>query len=197
MSFVTGISSPSGGGKTVVSQRISELLPKSAVVCFDDYGQDIVSPDSYSSWLERGADYNEWKTPTLTRDLRKLKAGDAIACPITGVLLGPARSIIFDAPLGRAHAETGQLIDLMVYIDTPLDIAMARRLIRDLSSDPDASKGQADAIRTELDAYLDYGRQAYLEMAKQVKPVCDLIVDGCHSVDRIAQEIIKAIERLA
>ena len=194
MAFITGISSPSGGGKTAVTRRTCELLPGGVMVCFDDYGQDIVDPDCYRTWLERGADYNEWKTPTLADDLARLKAGQAVVYPANGALLGPAKQVVFDAPLGRAHAETGKLIDLMVYIDTPLDIAMARRLTRDYSPSSDDPEGALDAISVELRSYLDYGRLAYLEMDKQVKPTSDLVVDGCQSIDRIAQEIAQAIE---
>jgi uridine kinase len=44
--FVTGISSISGGGKTAVAQRLAELLQDAVTVCFDDYDDTNVHPDN-------------------------------------------------------------------------------------------------------------------------------------------------------
>ena len=193
--IVVGISSPSGGGKTTVARRVSEMLKDTVPIFFDDYDCDNVHPGNLRQWLEQGANYNAWKTPRLKNDLRKLKAGEPIESPIDGTTIHPQRYVVFDAPLGYAHAETGALIDFMVFIDTPLDVAMARRLLRDLASMPPASANVAlDSLESELTAYLDYARGAYLAMDKQVKPGCDLILDGQCLVDELAQEIASAVK---
>jgi hypothetical protein len=62
----------------------------------------------------------------LAEDLKRLKHHQEITSPVDQKKVLPAAYILFDAPLGRAHGETGQYIDLMVYLDTPLDVAMAR-----------------------------------------------------------------------
>ena len=192
--FITGISSPSGGGKTAVAVRVSELLPDAVTISFDDYDFDTVHPASFRRWLEEGANYNEWKSPKLKDDLTKLKAGRAIVSPVDGLTINPRKYVIFDSPLGYAHTETGGLIDLMVFIDTPLDVAMARRLLRDYSSAAvDNSSTNIGRLTAELTAYLDYGRQAYLEMDKQIKPICDLLLDGCSTVDDLAEVVVRAI----
>ena len=192
--FITGMSSPSGGGKTAVAKRVSELLPDSVTIFFDDYDFDTVHPASFRTWLEDGANYNDWKCPKLRDDLTKLKAGQAIFSPVDGQTINPRKYVVFDAPLGYAHAETGGLIDLMVFIDTPLDVAMARRLLRDYSSASD-NRASTDVGRLApvLSAYLDYGRGAYLEMDRQIKPTCDLILDGCSAVDDLAEAVVRAI----
>ena len=192
--FVTGISSPSGGGKTAVAMRVSELLPDAVTIFFDDYEPDTVHPASFRRWLEECANYNDWKSPKLKDDLTKLKAGQSIVSPVDGRTINPRKYVIFDSPLGYAHAETGGLIDLMVFIDTPLDVAMARRLLRDYSSTSvDNSSTSIGRLTAELIAYLDYGRQAYLEMDGQIKPTCDLLLDGCSAVDDLAEEVVRAI----
>ena len=192
---VTGISSPSGGGKTAVTKRVAELLPGAAAIFFDDYDFETVHPESLRKWLEDGANYNDWKTPKLAEDLRKLKAGQVIVSAADGREIRPQQHVIFDAPLGYAHAETAPLIDLMVFIDTPLDIAMARRMLRDSSSTSlDYPGSTIDSIRNQLTVYLDYGRWAYLEMDKQVKPLCDVILDGRSSLDELAEKIVELID---
>ena len=193
--IVVGISSPSGGGKTTVTRRVSEVLKDAVPIFFDDYDCHNVHPENFRRWLEQGADYNAWKTPRLKNDLRKLKAGEPIESPIDGTTIHTPRYVIFVAPLGYAHAETGALIDFMVFIDTPLDVAMARRLLRDLALKPPAGANVAlDSLESELTAYLEYARDAYLEMDKQVKPGCDLILDGLCLVDELAQKIASAVK---
>ena len=77
-------------------------------------------------------------------------------------------------------------IDLSIYIDTPLDIAMARRLIRDYNKDMD--------IKKEMEIYLKYGRIGYTDMDKIVKPTCDLIINGNNEPKEIIKEIIEMIK---
>ena len=193
--IVVGISSPSGGGKTTVARRVAEMLKDTVSIYFDDYDCDNVPPVDLRQWLQQGADYNAWKPLRLTNDLRKLKAGEPIESPIDGTTIHPRRYVIFDAPLGYAHAETGAFIDFMVFIDTPLDMALARRLLRDLALEPTASANVAlDSVESKLTAYLDYARDAYLEMDKQVKPGCDLVLDGRCSVDELAQQVASAMK---
>ena len=194
--FIVGISSPSGGGKTAVTRRVAELLPGAVAIFFDDYDSaDTVHPESFLRWLQEGADYNAWKTPKLKDDLAKLEAGQAVVSAADGTTIKPHKYVVFDNPLGYAHAETARFVDFMVFIDTPLDIAMARRLLRDVSStSPDGSSAAIEHLKAGLTAYLDYARQAYLEMDRQVKPTCDLILDSRLPVDDLARQIIEIIK---
>ena len=191
---VIGISSPSGGGKTTITKRVSELLPSSVTLFFDDYDSDTIHPESFQKWLSEGANFNDWKAPKLTDDLKRLKAGEAITSPVDGSRVSPQKYVVFDYPFGYAHGEIGKLVDFMIFIDAPLDVAMARRLLRDFTSASDSSANVADSLKEDMTSYLDYGRQAYLEMEKQVKPKCDLIIDGCLSVDDIAKEVVEKIK---
>ncbi|MBC5638745.1 hypothetical protein H8S33_18405 [Ornithinibacillus sp. BX22] len=79
-------------------------------------------------------------------------------------------------------------IDLAVNIDTPLDIAMARRVVRDYNN---RSK---ESILNEMENYLSRGRRGYLEMIQSIKPCSDFIVDGTLPpsiiVDKIYHNII-------
>ncbi len=193
--LVIGISSPSGGGKTTVTREVQKLLADSIAIFFDDYDLDTLHPINFRQWLKEGANYNDWETPRLADDLGKLKSGEAIVSYVTGLEVKPRKYIIFDSPLGRAHAETARFIDFMVFIDTPLDVAMARRMRRDLPSISDEdSSNLADLLKEQLNAYLDYGRQVYREMEKQIKPTCDLILDGCLPADALAEVIVGMIQ---
>ena len=195
---IVGISSPSGGGKTTVAKRVAQLLPGAITVFFDDYDFDTLHPVNIRSWLEEGANYNDWKPTKLQDDLKKLKAGQAILKTGDGLAIKPKNYVIFDYALGYANRGLAKYIDFMVFIDTPPDVAMARRLLRDLPSiSPNAPNGAwagtLEHVKTELRVYLDYGRRAYLELDRQIKPNCDLVLDGCLSVDDLANQIVENI----
>lgn len=193
--FVVGFSSPTGGGKTTVVSKVAEVLGDTVVITFDDYDENNIHPTSYQSWLAQGADCNAWQTPRLAEDLKRLKHNQEITSPVDRKKVLPASYILFDAPLGRAHHETGQYIDLMVYLDTPLDVAMARRILRDFYGGSSSLSGQkATLLRIELESYLEFSRAAYLELDKQVKPKSDLILDGTLVPDELAIQIVEAMK---
>lgn len=64
-----------------------------------------------------------------------LKSGHSIVHSITQDVLKPTRFIIFDAPLGRLHQQTGQYIDFCIHIEVPLDSSLCRRILRDFKEE--------------------------------------------------------------
>ena len=155
---VIGVSSYSGDGKTTLIKHLIKSVEDSVGIFFDDYGDSIESPPM-DTWATI-ENYDGWKCPLLAEHLEKLKSGQSIVHPETGKEVHSAKHIFFDAALGKGHRETGQFIDLMVFIDTPLDVAMARRLLRDYTEEKGAEKMLSD-LRQELELYLDGRRQSY------------------------------------
>lgn len=80
-------------------------------------------------------------------------------------------------------------IDFTVFIDTPLDVALARRLTRDFQNDTNR------IILQDMDNYISRGRRGYLEMLKTIKPDSDIIVDGNFPVFEIVNIIYDRIKR--
>ncbi len=188
--FVIGISSVSGGGKTAVATKLTELLQDAVMLCFDDYDDSTIHPEDLHAWLAAGADYDVWKTPGLTRDLQSLTTGNQITSPADGSPIQAAKYIVFDAPIERAHADTGMFIDFMVFINTPLDIAMARRLLRDITSPTgQGAEDSIESLKADLFSYLNGGRLLYLELENQIKSNCDIVLDGRFTVDKLATTI--------
>ena len=188
--FVIGISSVSGGGKTAVAKKLAELLQDAVTLCFDDYDNTNTHPANLDTWLIEGGDYNAWQTPVLTRDLQALTTGNHVTSPVDGPKVSPAEYIVFDAPLGRAHCDTGRFIDFMVFIDTPLDVAMARRLLRGMAKRADVgAEAAVKGVEVELTSYLNGARLLYVEFQDKIKRKCDLVLDGCLTVDELAGAI--------
>ena len=195
--FVIGISSVSGGGKTAVARKLTQLLQNAVMLAFDDYDETTVHPEDLNAWFSAGADYNSWKTPGLTSDLLSLTTGNHITSPVDGSTIQPAKYIVFDAPLGRAHSDTGKFIDLMVFMDTPLDIAMARRLLRDIITH--TRQGAEDSIKSlnaHLSSYLNGGQLLFLELENQIKSNCDIVLDWRLTVDELAASIRRRVKTI-
>ena len=171
-----GISSVSGGGKTRVACELARSVDSASAVYFDDFDDTTEAPPDLRKWLSEGGDYNVWRAPVLVEHLRKLKTGET-AGPDGNRL----HYIVFDAPLGRAHAATGKFIDHMVFLNTPLDIALARRLLRD---------GWTDDTEAHLRGYLDWTKELFTRQIDQVAATVDLVLVGILPVNVLVDRII-------
>ena len=192
---VIGISAVGGGGKTEVTRRLAAALGDAVTLHFDDYDDTNVHPAEYQRWFADGADYDAWQTPVFSSHLQALRAGRSISHPSTGIPVGPARYVVADAPLGRAHSDSGQFIDLMIFIDTPLDVAMARRILRNIEqagrSTADEALGQ---VKNELSGYEVRARPIYERFQERMRANADLIVNGALTIDLIVDSIRSEVE---
>lgn len=170
--LVVSIAAVSGGGKTTIASQLNAKLPNSRMLLFDDY--DFKGPDDIIEWVDQGADYNEWNLSPLIDDLETL-------------INENLDYIVLDFPFAYKHESVSKYIDYAVFIDTPLDIAMARRIKRDFSNEPTRS------ILNDMENYVARGRRGYLEMLKTIKPNSDIIVDGKLSISEIVDIILEFI----
>ncbi len=193
--FVIALSSYTGGGKTTLARSLASLL-NATLLTWDDYDEAgfMTHPKDWRTWLADGADNNAWKVPQLAKDLAQLKQGQTIISPVDGSSLAPSKYLIFDAPLGYAHQETGQYIDFLVFIDTPLDVAMARRILRDyFAGGSTLTEEQIKMLKGDMESHLEFAREAYLNMDKTIKPFADLVLEGTLAVDVLSQKIIECV----
>jgi len=204
--YVIAVSSVSGGGKTALVKCTADLLGGTALY-FDDYASVSEYPPDIKQWVEEGADVNQWQTPQFARDVAALKRGDSIVSPKDGARIRPSEFIVIEEPMGRARAEMATLIDFVAVIDTPLEIALARRLLRDLGpvSREDIDKATKEKLaegviqivtylEDYLSGYLDAGRLLYIAVQEQAKANCDLVLDGFLPVDELSQQIVTAVK---
>lgn len=192
--FVLAVSGPSGAGKSTAVASLVARLGNAAALYFDDYETTSVYPD-ITRWLTDGGDPNQFQTPQLTADLRTLRAGTAITLPHNGQVVQPARVIVLEEPFGRQRAEIAGLIDAVVCIDLPLEIALARKLHRMLGFF--LAEQTADAFAKHLQFflpwYIESGRELYHTVQQGVLQSCDLVADGMLPPDALADSIMSAL----
>ena len=171
--FVISIAAVSGGGKTTITDQLNKELRNSKALFFDEY--DLDGPNDISKWVNNGSDYEEWNLAPLIKDLRKSLA----ECH---------DFIVMDFPFAYKHSQARKFIDLAVFVDTPLDIALVRRMTRDHKN------SSSKELLIDMEQYISYGRSGYLEMLQTIRSNSDLIIDGSLPVAAVVNKIYKNIK---
>lgn len=174
--IVITVAAVSGGGKTTIINELNRILPLSKCIYFDDYDFEEC-PKDFFEWVQSGADYNAWNVEKLADDIEILLVENNL------------NYILLDYPFAYKNHKVAPYIDYAIFIDTPLDISMSRRILRDMINKP------SNLLEEDLKYYLYGGRLAYLKMIKTIKPDSDFIVDGSLSINDIVHQIIKQIPK--
>lgn len=180
--YVIAINAVSGGGKTALAKLLANSLPKAALFCFDDLDESNPHPADFYEWFKRGGDLLEFDCQGIAKAVE-----NELAC-------GSSEFIVLDYPFGRDHPRFQNLIDLSVFIDTPLDVAMARRVLRDhLETSGLSAEEKLKGLQGEMSDYSDKARQAYLN-AYRHRDTCDLVLDGWTSLEKLRDKIVEHLK---
>lgn len=172
---IISVAAVTAGGKTTVVNELKKRLRNSQSLHFDNYTFKGKVDDFYQ-WVHDGANYQVWNLAPLEADILKIKS------------LGTCDCLILDYPFAYCHDKIKPYIDMAFFIDTPLDIALARRILRDMSD------AEADEIRSDLENYLKYARISFIQMQKDILPSSDYVIDGTLSIEEIVNEIISFMD---
>ena len=171
------IGAVTAGGKTTVVNAIKDRLPRTAALYFDDYSFDG-GPDDFTEWVSKGEEfYNVWDLSPLKADVERIIGS------------GEYDYLLLDYPFAYKNKMMKDYLDCCIFIDTPLDIAMARRVLRDMK------EASADEIRNEMDTYLKAARICYVQMLTDILPDSDHVIDGSKELETIINEAMEIILR--
>lgn len=172
---IISVAAVTAGGKTTVVSELKKRLRNSQSLHFDNYTFEG-EVDNFFQWVLDGANYHVWNLTPLENDILKIKSA------------GICDYLILEYPFAYCHNTIKPYIDTAFFIDTPLDIALARRILRDMN------EASADEIRHDLEIYLKYARISFIQMQKDILPSSDYVVDGTLSIEEIVNEIIAQID---
>ena len=188
--FVLALSGPPGAGKSTLASLLQRRHAGTRLISFDNY-QSLtrLSQTQIQDWFVRGADIDEVDHSEIIADLRR----ETDTAPDSG----PQRLLLFETPFGRLHRETGAFIDLLVWIDTPLDLALARAILsfsRDAQRNP-APQAARDFIEWQIRYMYFYPvvRAMYVAQRERIAPSADLSIDGCGPAELSAEIIEQAL----
>lgn len=172
----------SGSGKsTVVTQLQNDPSISVSVIQVDQYYRDL----SHQALSERDKvnfdhpDAIEFEL--LREDLQSLKRGESIDAPIYDFTVHNRASvtqhieakdiIILEGILALADPKTAKLVDRVVFIDTPLEVCLARRIKRD-----SLERGRSEA--SVRDFWTTRAAPMFCEYVAPWKAKADLVLSG-------------------
>lgn len=194
--IIIGIAGASASGKSLLANTIVKELGSDQVI--------VISEDSYYKDnshlpLEVRAtvnyDHPDAFDHALLRDhLLQLQAGKSVQIPIYNHRehvreketrkVGPHLIIVLEGILLFVDTEVRNLMDSRIYMDTPLDICLIRRLKRDVIE-------RQRSFESVLEQYENTVRPMYLQFIEPSKRYADIIVPR-GGENRIAIDMIKA-----
>lgn len=192
--YIIAVSGPSGSGKSTLTKQLRDKLVDAVSFHFDDYASTNRYPDDFIEWLEKGADPKLVHIPDFNRDLYELVQGRSIKLP-NNQIIKSEKYIIVEEPFGRGRKGMAELIDFVVCIDIPLEVALARRILRGIQH---AESNPSETIKNfeeYLSQYLNVVRNLYQAINSNVMADCDLIVSGLEPIDVITDKIIIELEK--
>ena len=188
--FVLGLSGSPGSGKTTLLQLLLRDYPQAEAVAYDQFHPGMTE-EQVQDWVRRNGDPNEFTLAELIGALTRLTQirPDAEHRPL----------VLFETSFGRAHRASGAFIDFSVWIDTPLDIAMARANLCFLHNvERNRSPTAAVDFIPWLTRYMqDYPmlRRTYLAVNEKAAATADLVIDGTLPAETSAALIRKVLDQ--
>jgi uridine kinase len=181
---VIGICGPPGCGKSTLARMLQGEIAQARRIDIDDYQsfteQTLAELDQ---WVKDGADYNKFQLPELVAALDNHPA---------------ATPLIFETHFGRGHQASGRYIDTLIWIDVPLDIALARNLqtfIQQLgdTANSEANPEQLSWLTQYLQGYTTSIRHTLTLQRQYIRPGADIFLDGTQPTELLCQQAIQQL----
>ena len=197
---IIAIAGPSASGKTLFAQTIHDEL----VTELGENGISIIYEDAYyrdqshlsmSDREQTNYDHpNAFEHELLSEHLKKLIENKTIDSPVycykTHTRLNetktftPTKIILVEGILLLSNQELRDCFDIKVYMDTPLDICLIRRIQRDLVE-------RNRSIESVTNQYLATVRPMYHQFIEPSKAWADIVITR-GGKNRMAIEVLKA-----
>lgn len=198
---IIGIAGGTGSGKTSIARAIYDRVGKDRIewISHDSYYRNFegLTPEERHNINWDHPDSLE--TELLARHVDVLCKGSAVDVPIYDFAayarkaetqrVEPRRVVIVEGILVLAEPELRKRIDIKLFVDTPADIRLVRRLMRDIG-------GRGRSVESVIEQYVTTVRPMHEEFVEPSKRYADLIIpEGGENLVAI-DAIIARVERL-
>jgi uridine kinase len=181
MTCVVAVIGASGSGKTRLVKTLVSSSARFTVLRVDDYYRVLDHLDFASRDRVNFDHPDAIEFERLAVDLTALRAGKAIAAPIYDFsrhtrasatrTVNSADIIVLEGVLAMADLATRALVDYLVFVNSSLDICLARRIARDATE-----RGRSEA------SVIDFWESRAMPMFEQFvapwREEADLVVSG-------------------
>ncbi|MBF0715172.1 uridine kinase [Gemelliphila palaticanis] len=201
---VIGIVGGSGSGKTTVTKRIIEELTKEKVVLIEqDYYYKDQSHMTMEERIKTNYDHPDaFDNELLCSQLLDLIEGKTVEMPRYDyvnhtrskeiVVQEPKDIIIVEGLFGLYSKTIRDFLDIKIFVDTPSDIRILRRLLRDMNE-------RGRSVESVINQYLTSVRPMHEQYIQPTKQYADIIIpDGGYNdiaVDILITKIKSILEK--
>lgn len=196
---VIAIAGASASGKslfasTVYQELVAELGTDGiAILAEDAYYRDQSHMTMEQRVLTNYDQPAAFEHDLLMQHLRQLKAGEAVEMPQyshkthtrleESIRVAPAKVVMVEGILLLTDEKLREQFDISVFMDTPLDICLLRRIKRDIEE-------RGRTLQSVTEQYEQYVRPAFFDFIFPSKQFADLVVTR-GGQNEIAIDIIK------
>lgn len=179
--LIIGVAGGTGSGKTTLAHNLRDLFGEKEV-CLISHDNYYKRHDelTYEERCTLNYDHpDSIDTPLVIEQLRALKAGQAIDCPVYDykvhnrssetLHIEPTPVIIVEGILLFVDTELCSLFDYRIFVDTDADIRILRRLLRDVTE-------RARSLDSVVSQYLNTVKPMHEAFVEPSKRKADIIV---------------------
>lgn len=192
-----GIAGGTGSGKTTITRRLLQKFSSNVSVIYHDNYYKAHNDLSYEQRSLLNYDCPDaFDTELMLRDLKRLRAGEAIRCPVYDytihnrsektVLVKPSPVVIVEGILILQDPRLCELLDIKIFVDTDADVRILRRIVRDV-------RDRGRSLESVVDQYLTTVKPMHEMYVEPSKRNADIIIpEGGHNL--VAMDML--IERI-
>ena len=194
--MIIGIAGGTGSGKTTLTEHLASHFGSDiSVVHHDNYYKKQDRP--FEERCKQNYDHPDaFDTQLMIEDLKKLKAGQTIHCPVYDysihnrtdktVEVRPTKVVIVEGILIFQNKELRDLMDIKIFVETDADVRILRRALRDVEQ-------RGRSLESVITQYLTTVKPMHEQYVEPTRKFADIIVlEGGHNLvalDLIMQRI--------
>ena len=191
--IIIGIAGGTGSGKTTITRKIMQNFGGEVSVIYHDNYYKAHHDMSYEERSKLNYDHPDaFDTELMISDLRKLKGGETIHCPVydytihdrssKSVSIKPAKVIVVEGILIFENQELCDLMDIKIFVDTDADVRILRRIVRDV-------RDRGRSLENIVNQYLNTVKPMHEQFVEPSKRKADVIIpEGGHN--QVALEMV-------
>ena len=185
--MVIGIAGGTGSGKTTITRKLVSTFGGDVSVIYHDNYYKAHHEMSYEQRCLINYDHPDaFDTDMLIDDLRALKRGEEIVCPVYDftihdrsdetITVRPSRVIIVEGILIFQNKELCSEMDIRIFVDTDADVRILRRIVRDV-------RERGRSLESVVNQYLTTVKPMHEQFVEPSKRNADIIIpEGGHNI---------------